>query len=95
MKPKLLVHPSQARTIDNTVEVERLLAAGWVLAKPKPKTRMAARSRALNAKRRAAGWKTQQIWMTPEEHAAIKAAKRPGESTVGLLMRLIREESLL
>lgn len=95
MKPKLLVHPSQARTIDSPEEVERLLALGWVFAKPKPKTKMAARSRAFNAKRRAAGWLTQQIWMTAEQHAAIRAAKRPCESTVGLLMRLIKLESLL
>ena len=95
MKPKMLVHPSQARTIDSPGEIERLLAAGWVYAKPKQRTKMAARSRALNAKRRAAGWMTQQIWMTPEQHATIKAAKRNGESTVELLVRLISQESLL
>ena len=95
MQPKMLVHPSQARTISSPEEIERLLALGWVFAKPRPKTAMAKRSRGLNAKRRAAGWKTQQIWMTAEQHAAIKSAKRPGESTVGLLMRLIEMESLL
>lgn len=95
MEAKLMVHPSQARTVCSPAEVERLLAMGWVLAKPKPKTRMARRMRDLNAKRRAAGWITQQIWMDPQQHAAIKAAKRSGESTVGLLMRLILKESLL
>lgn len=95
MKPKLLVHPSQARTIDNPVEVERLLAMGWVIAASKPKTKMAKRMRTLRAARRAEGWTSLLLWIDAEQQAAISAAKEPGETYVQLLMRLVRQQSLL
>lgn len=95
MKPKLLVHPSQARTISNPVEVERLLAMGWLIGAPKPKTVMAKRMRSLRALRRAEGWKVLTLWMSSEEHAAITAIQRPGETVVQMIIRLVRKQSLL
>ncbi|WHH52861.1 hypothetical protein QFA96_12230 [Pseudomonas sp. Ap32] len=95
MKSKLLVHESQARTISNPVEIERLLSMGWLLAKPKPKTAMAARMRALRAQRRAAGWQSLLLFLPPEEVSMVKAALRQGESYAELLIRLVRKQSLL
>lgn len=95
MKPKLLVHPSQARTIASPVEAERLMAQGWVLAKPKPKTSMAERMRSLRARRRAEGWVALTLWVDPEQAAAVKAALLPGETVVEMIIRLVRKQSLL
>lgn len=95
MKPKLLCHPSQARTVSSPAEVERLLGQGWVLAAPKPRTRMAKRMRDLRAQRRAAGWVNLTLWVDPEQAAAISAARRPGETVVALIMRLIKKQGLL
>lgn len=95
MKSKLLVHPSQARTISNPLEQERLLSLGWVLAAPKPKTAMAKRMRALRARRRAEGWMVLTLWMSSEDHAAIAATQRPGETVVQMIIRLVRKQSLL
>lgn len=95
MKPKLLVHGSQARSISSPEEVERLLSMGWLLAAPKPKTAMAKRMRALRAQRRAAGWQSLLLFMPPEDWALVKAALLPGESYAELLIRLVRKQSLL
>lgn len=95
MKPKLLVHPSQARTISNPVEQERLLAQGWVLAAPKPKTEMAKRMRSLRARRRSEGWKVLTLWMSSEDHAAITGTQRPGETVLEMIIRLVRKQGLL
>lgn len=95
MKSKLLVHPSQARTISNPVEIERLFTQGWVLAAPKPKTKMARRMRSLRQQRRLAGWLSVYLWLSPEQVATVRALKRPGESYAALLVRLVNERSLL
>ncbi len=95
MRPKLLVHPSQARTIANPVEIERLLSQGWVLAAPKPKTATAKRMRSLRARRRDEGWLSLYLWLPPEDVAAVTAIRRPGESYAALLVRLATERSLL
>ncbi|MNY08640.1 hypothetical protein D3C86_1415040 [compost metagenome] len=94
-KPKLLVHPSQCRTIDNPVEIERLLSQNWLLAKPRPKTGMAKRMRLLRAHRRAEGWLSLLLWLSPDQAAAVKAALRKNESYAELLIRLVRKQSLL
>lgn len=93
-KPQYLVHPSQARTIDNPAEAERLLAMGWVLAKPRPKTKMASRMRAMRRARRAEGWAGLTIWLEAQELAAVRAAKHPGETYSQLLMRLVNKQGL-
>lgn len=95
MKPKMLVHPSQARAIASPVEIERLLSMGWVLAAPKPKTAMAARMRTLRAQRRAAGWTVLSLWVDPEDAAAIRECQRPGETVVEMIIRLVRKQRLL
>lgn len=95
MKPKLMVHPSYARTISSPEEQERLLALEWVIALPKPKTKDARRMRSLRAQRRDAGWANLTLWVDPEQLAAITSAKRPGETVVGLIMRLIKEQGSL
>ncbi|WP_160106153.1 hypothetical protein [Pseudomonas izuensis] len=95
MKPKLLVHPSQARTISNPVEVERLLAMGWLIGSPKPKTPMAAKMRSLRARRRAEGWVNLTLWLCPEDHEAIRAAQSPGETVVETITRLCKKQSLM
>lgn len=94
-KAKLLVHGSYARSISSPNEVARLLSQGWLLAMPKPRTKSAARMRTLREQRRSAGWLSLYLWLSPEEVAAVSAIKRPEESYVGLLMRLVNEQSLL
>lgn len=94
MKPKLLCHPNHARCIDSPAEIERLLAMGWVLAAPKPKTVAAKRMRSLRERRRDAGWLSLYVWLAPEEAAAVTAAKHPSESYAALLVRLVNEQSL-
>lgn len=93
MRPKLLVHGSQARTINNPEEVERLLSQGWLMAAPKPRTADAKRVRTLRAQRRAAGWLSLYLWLTPEQAAAVRAALLPGESYAELLIRLLEGQS--
>jgi hypothetical protein len=93
-KPKLLVHPSQCRTIENPVEVERLLNQNWLLAKPRPKTEMAKRMRLLRAQRRDQGWLSLLLWIPPDQIAELKAALRPNEGYAELLIRLVRKQSL-
>lgn len=95
MTPKLLVHPSQARTISNPVEVERLLAQGWLIGAPKPKTAMAKAMRVLRARRRAAGWVNLTLWLSAEDRAAITACQLPGETVVETIVRLCKKQSLI
>lgn len=95
MKPKMLTHPSYARCIDSPAEVERLLAQGWLIANPKPKTKDARRMRTLRAQRRAAGWANLTLWVDPQQLAAITSAQHPGETVVQMLMRLIEKQSSL
>jgi len=95
MKPKLLVHPSHCRTLDNAMEIERLLSQDWLLAKPRPKTAMAKSMRVLRARRRAEGWQTLLLWLAPEDVATVKATLQPGESYAELLIRLVKKQCLL
>lgn len=95
MRPKMMVHQSQARTITSHEEVERLLAMGWLLAAPKPRTKDAKRMRCLRQQRRLAGWLSLYLWLSPEEVAAVTAAKRAGETYAELLVRLAKQQSLL
>lgn len=95
MKPKQLVHPSQARTISSPEEVERLLSMGWVLAAPKPRTKDAKRMRTQRQQRRAAGWLSLYFWLTPEDVTAVTSVRRRGESYAALLVRLATERSLM
>jgi len=95
MKPKLLVPRCYARTIDNPVEVDRLLAGDWLIAQPKARTKMASNMRRLNAKRRAEGWTTRTLWFSPEQLAMLKAALLPGETYAELVMRLVIKNSLM
>ena len=95
MKPKLLVHPSHCRTLDNATEIERLLSQDWLIAKPRPKTAMAKSMRVLRARRRAEGWQTLLLWLSPEHVTAVKAALQPGESYAELLIRLVKKQCLL
>lgn len=95
MRPKLLVHPSLARTISSPEEVERLLSQGWVLAKPKPKTRMASRMRTLRSRRREEGWVNLTLWFMAQDLAAVRAARLPGETYAELIVRLVRKQGLL
>lgn len=94
MRTKMMVHGSQARSISSPEEVERLLAAGWLIAAPKPKTAMAKAMRSLRAKRRAADWRVLTLWVDPQQAAAIAATQRPGESVVEMIMRIIKKQSL-
>ena len=89
-KPQYLVSPSQARCISSREEVERLLAMGWLLAKPKPRTKRAAELRAERARRRAEGWLSMLIWLSPEDAALVKSLKRPDEDYAAMLVRLAR-----
>ncbi|MWV11162.1 hypothetical protein F3I62_03545 [Pseudomonas sp. R-28-1W-6] len=92
MKPKYLAHPSQARCIDSPVEQERLLAMGWLLTKPAPRTKDAKRMRMLRTRRRAEGWVGLTLWLPPDQAAAVTAVKRKNESYAELLTRLVREQ---
>jgi len=93
MKPKMLVPSCYARSITSPEEVDRLLSGDWLLAKPKARTKSASRMRSLRAQRRAAGWLSLYLWLSPEQVAAVKAALREGEDYAGLLVRLIAEQS--
>lgn len=95
MKPKLLVHPSYCRTLDNPVEIERLLSQNWLLASPQPKTTMAKRMRMLRERRRSAGWVNLTLWFEAQDLAAIRATRLPGETYTELIMRLVKKQSLL
>lgn len=95
MKPKMMMHGSLARCISSPEEVERLLNQGWLIAKPKAKTRDAKSMRLLRARRRDAGWLSLLLWLPPEEVSAVKAAKRAGETYAELLVRLVKQLSLL
>lgn len=95
MRPKMMVHGSQARCISSPQEVERLLSMGWLLAMPKPRTLMAAKMRSLRARRRSEGWVNLNIWLDAEDHAAIRATLLPGESVADMIMRLIKKQSLI
>lgn len=95
MKPKYLVPQCYARAISSPEEVERLLAQGWLLAAPKPRTRMAKRMRNLRAERRAAGWTSMTLWFPQDELELIKAELQDGEEYSALVMRLVRKQSLL
>lgn len=94
MKPKLLAHPSHCRTIDSPAEIERLLAMGWVLAAPKPKTKMAKRMRTLRERRGAEGWVNLTLWFEAQDLAAVRAARLPGETYSQLLVRLVNKQGL-
>jgi hypothetical protein len=48
--------------------------------------------RELRRARRAEGWTSFTLWISPEQMAVIKSAKRAGETYVELLVRLIEEE---
>lgn len=95
MEAKLLVHRSHARTVCSPDEQERLLANDWLIAKPKPKTKMAKRMRDLRERRRAEGWRAFTLWFSAEDAAAVAAAQRPGETLAELIIRLVRKQSLL
>lgn len=95
MRPKMMVHSSLARCISSPEEVERLLMMGWLLAKPKPRTKTAKSMRTLRARRRAEGWQSLLLFLPPEDAAMVKAARRDGEDYAGLLVRLVREQSLV
>jgi len=95
MRPKLLCHPSQARTIDSPAEIERLLSLGWVIAAPRPRTPDAKRMRSLRARRQADAWLSVKLWLSPAEVDAVKAIKRPKETYAELFIRLVRERGLL
>lgn len=90
-----MVHPSQARCISSSAEQERLAALDWLFAYGKPKSKAAKRMRALRRKRQAEGWVNLPMWFPPEQLAALKAAKRQGESYSELVMRLLEQHSLL
>lgn len=88
----LMVHGSQARTVTSPGDIERLRAQGWLVANPKPKTKMAKRMRELRQQRAEAGWLSLKLWLTPEHAALVRAARRPGEDYAGLLVRLVQEQ---
>ncbi|MBU3055844.1 hypothetical protein [Pseudomonas indica] len=88
------MHRSQAREVSSPHEAERLLGQGWLMAAPKGKTNMAAKTRQLRERRRAAGWKLLTLALRPEEIALLKKLKRPGETYVQLFTRLARQSLL-
>ncbi len=96
MKTYRLVRQSAVQTVLSSDDAERMLATGdWLIAAPKPRTKMAARMRALNNRRRSQGWSTRTLWFSPDDLAAVRAALNPGESFVELFMRLVKKDSLL
>jgi hypothetical protein len=96
MKTYRLVRQSAVMMVMSPCDAERMLATGdWLIATSKPKTRMAARMRALNNRRRAEGWTTRTLWFSPADLAAVKAALLHGETYVELFLRLVKKDSLL
>lgn len=94
MKPKLLVPRCYARTIDNPVEVDRLLSGDYLLAQPKARTKEASTKRAERRAMRDAGWQQLYFWLSPEDAAIVAAAKQSGESYAALLVRLSKQSLL-
>lgn len=88
----VMVHPSYGRTVTSPDDIERLRAQGWLVANPKPRTKMAKRMRELRQQRAKAGWLSLKLWLAPEHVALVKAARRPGEDYAGLLVRLIQNQ---
>lgn len=96
MKTYRLVRRSAVQTILSPEDAERMLQTGdWLIAAPKPRTRMAARMRELNNRRRAEGWTTRTLWFSPDDLAAVRAALLPGETYAELFLRLVRKNSLM
>lgn len=96
MKTYRLVRATQVHTILSPSDAERMLSTGdWLIATAKPKTAMAGKMRSLRARRRAAGWLSLKLWLSPAEVDAVKAIKRPKETYAELFIRLVRERGLL
>jgi hypothetical protein len=96
MKTYRLVRQSAVQTVLSPGDAERMLASGdWLIATPKPRTKMAARMRKLNNHRRSQGWTTRTLWFSPTDLAAVRAALLPGETYVELFLRLVKKDSLI
>ncbi|MFG0320996.1 hypothetical protein ACF8EF_01430 [Pseudomonas sp. zjy_15] len=96
MKEILLVRQSQVLTVLNPTDAERMLATDYLRVMPRLKPRgNAKRMRLMRRARLAAGWLSVKFWLSPDEAALVKAAKRHGETYAQLLVRLINERGLL
>lgn len=96
MKSYRLVRQSAVQTILSPDDAERMLASGdYLMASPRPRSKMAARMRELNNRRRAAGWTTRTLWFSPDDLEAVRAALLPGETYAELFLRLVKKDSLM
>lgn len=97
MEVFLMTRQCYVQTITSPVQAEQMLAGDYVRVVPKPKARGAdaKRMRLLRRQRQAEGWLSLDLWLSPEDVAAVTAVKRSGESYAALLVRLVKERGLL
>ncbi|WP_141234427.1 hypothetical protein [Pseudomonas sp. Irchel s3b6] len=97
MKAFLMARESQVQTILSPADAEQMLATDYLRVVPRPKARGkdAKRMRLLRRQRQAEGWLSLDLWLSPDEVAAVTAIKRPGETYAELLVRLVKERGLL
>ncbi|WP_104960906.1 hypothetical protein [Pseudomonas sp. XWY-1] len=97
MKEFLLARQSQVVSVLSPDDAERMLTSGdYLTVAPRLKPHgNAKRMRLMRRERLAAGWLSVKFWLSPDEAALVKAAKRSGETYVQLLVRLINERGLL
>lgn len=97
MKEFLLARQSQVVSVLSPGDAERMLATDYLQVVPRLKARGkdAKRMRSLRRTRQAEGWLSLDLWLSPEDVAAVKAVKRPGETYAQLFVRLVIERGLL
>ena len=97
MKAFLLARQSQVVTVLSPTDAEQMLATDYLRVMPRLKAqgKDAKRARSMRRARRSEGWLSLNLWLSPEDVAAVRAIKRPGETYVALLMRLVKERSLM
>lgn len=97
MKAFLLARQSQVVTVLSPTDAEQMLATDYLRVMPRLKShgKDAMRMRSLRRARRIEGWLSLNLWLSPEDVAAVTAIKRPGETYAELLVRLVKERGLL
>ncbi len=97
MEVFLMARQSAVVTITSPAQAEQMLSTDYLRVVPRPKSRGkdAKRMRLLRRARLVEGWLSLDLWLSPEDVAAVKAVKRSGESYSALLVRLVKEQGLL
>lgn len=97
MEVFLMARQSTVVTITSPVQAEQMLSTDYLRVVPRAKARGkdAKRMRLLRRARLVEGWVSLDLWLSPDDVEAVKAVKRSGETYAALLVRLVKERSLL